>query len=158
MSRVSRIDWTFTTSNQEGSGTDSPVTLEILRDGQSIVNVFDEPGETARLDRGEVATRFWQFRSPDNIGVSVSGVTIPYTENFPNGVRGHLTVRIRIHGDDLWRKDNILSTVWSGELHGIPGTIDSVQWVETGESFNFTQDVGMSTNSAEGLTTWELRY
>jgi len=158
MSKVTRIDWTFTTSTQAGSGTDSPVSLEIMRDGRTIVNVFDEPGETERLDRGEVATRFWQFRSPNNIGVSVSGVAIPYTEDFPNGVRGHLVVRLRIHGDDAWRKDNIASTVWSGELHGIPGTIDSFQWVETGESFNFGQDVVLSTNAAEGVTTWELRY
>jgi hypothetical protein len=158
MSKVTRIDWTFTTSTQEGSGTDSRVTLEILRDGQIIANIFDEPGETARLDRGEVATRFWQFRSPDNIGVAVSGVAIPYTEDFPNGVRGHLVVRIRIHGDDAWTKDNISSTVWSGELRGVPGTIDSVEWVETGEKFNFSQDVGLSTNPTEGYTTWELRY
>jgi hypothetical protein len=158
MSKVTRIDWTFITSNQEGSGTDSRVSLNILRDGQLIVNINDEPGETSRLDRGEIATRFWQFRSPDNIGTSVSGVAIPYTENFPNGVRGHLVVRIQIDGDDAWRKDSIESTVWSGQLRSVPGTIDSVEWVETGEAFVFSRDVVLSTNPAEGTTILELRY
>jgi hypothetical protein len=32
--------------------------------------VDDEPGETARLDRGEVATRFWQFQDLNGIGVA----------------------------------------------------------------------------------------
>jgi hypothetical protein len=158
MSKVSRIDWKFFTSTQEGSGTDSEVSLEISRDGNLIVAVDDEPGETARLDRGEIATRFWQFQNPSGIGVAVSGVAVPYTEDFPNGVQGHLTVRIRIHGDDAWRKQRIESNVWSGELQGVPGTIDSVQWVETPQLFVFSQEVVLSTNNGEGFTTWDLRY
>lgn len=158
MSKVSRIDWKFFTSTQEGSGTDSEVSLEISRDGNLIVAVDDEPGETARLDRGEIATRFWQFQDPSGIGVAVSGVAVPYTEDFPNGVQGHLTVRIRIHGDDAWRKQRIESNVWSGELQGVPGTIDSVQWVETPQLFVFSQEVVLSTNNGEGFTTWDLRY
>lgn len=158
MAQVSRIDWTFFTSDKEGSGTDSEVSLEMYRDGALIVAVDDEPGETARLDRGEVATRFWQFQNPTGIGVSVSGTAVPYTEDFPNGVEGHLAVRIRIHGDDAWRKRRIESNVWSGELRGVPGTIDSVEWVETPQRFVFSQEVVLSTNNAEGHTTWDLRY
>ena len=123
MSQVSRIDWTFFTGAAEGSGTDSEVSLEILRDGNQIVAVDDEPGETARLDRGEIATRYWQFQNPTGIGTAVSGVAVPYTEDFPAGVHGHLVVRIRIHGDDAWRKTRIESNVWTGELRGVPGTI-----------------------------------
>jgi hypothetical protein len=67
-------------------------------------------------------------------------------------------VRIRIHGDDAWRKQRIESDVWSGELRGVPGTIDSVQWVETPQHFVFSQEVVLSTNNAEGHTTWDLRY
>ncbi len=140
-----------------GSGTDSKVSLEIYRDGQLIVAVNDEPGETARLDRGEVATRYWQFQNPTGIGVAVSGVAVPYTEDFPNGVSGHLMVRIRIHGDDAWRKQRIESRVWSGQLQYVGG-IDSVEWVETPQTFVFGQEVVLSTNNAEGHTTWDLRY
>src|SRR6185437_14869190 len=105
-------------------------------------------------DRGEIATRYWQFQNSTGLGMAVSGTAVPYTEDFPSGVRGHLVVRIRIHGDDAWRKERIESRVWSGELQGIPGTIDSVQWVETPESFVFSQEVVLSTNNAEGHTTW----
>jgi hypothetical protein len=157
VAKVSRVDWTFFTSEAEGSGTDSLVSLEIYRDGQLIAAVNDEPGETARLDRGEVATRYWQFRNPTGIGVAVSGVAVPYTEDFPNGVAGHLVVRIRIHGDDAWRKQRIESRVWSGELR-YTGGIDSVEWVETAQTFVFSREVVLSTNSAEGATSLELRY
>ena len=158
MTEVSRIDWTFFTSNDEGGGTDSEVSLEILRDGRQVVSVDDERGETARLDRGEIATRFWQFRDPTGLGKSISGTAVPYTESFPNGVQGHLTVRIRIRGDDAWRKQRIESNVWTGQLIGVPGTIDAVQWVETPLHFVFSQEVVLSSNNSEGHTTWDLRY
>jgi hypothetical protein len=38
----------------------------------------------------------------------------------------YIAVQLRSHGDDAWRKDHIACTVWSGELRGMPGTIDSV--------------------------------
>ena len=56
--KVTKIEWTFHTSNQEGSGTDSNVTIKILRDGNQLTYVNLEPGETARLDRGQVQT-YW---------------------------------------------------------------------------------------------------
>jgi hypothetical protein len=37
-----------------------------------------------------------------------------------------IAVRLRSHGDDAWRRDQIACTAWSGELRGTPGTIDSV--------------------------------
>jgi len=43
-------------------------------------------------------------------------------------------------------------------LRGVPGTLDSVQWVETPQHFVFSQEVVLSTNNAEGYTTWDLRY
>lgn len=74
MAQVRRIDWTFRTAGAPGAGTDSPVSLEMFRDGHSIVRVWDERGETLRLDLGEVATRGWTFEDPDRIGRAVSGV------------------------------------------------------------------------------------
>jgi hypothetical protein len=156
--KVRRIEWTYHTSTKEGAGTDSPVDVEILRDGQRIANVWEEPGETARLDRGEVATRGWTFQNPTGIGVSVSGTTVPYTEEFPQGVRGHLSVRFRIHGDDAWRIGTIESGVVSGELRGIPGTIDSFKWAESRENYVFNGEDILSTDNAEGVTTLTLNY
>ena len=158
MSQVTRIEWTFHTSAAPGSGTDSPVNVEIKRDGQQLANPWDEPGETLRLDRGEVATRGWTFQNPTGLGTAVSGTTVPYFEDFPQGVRGHLRVTFRIHGDDAWRIGRIDSTVISGELKHVPGTIDSVNWVESREGFVFEGEDVLSTNASEGIVTLTLNY
>jgi hypothetical protein len=42
------------------------------------------------------------------------------------GTEAHVDVRLRSHGDDAWRRDHLACTVWSAELPGFAGTIDSV--------------------------------
>lgn len=158
MTNVTRIDWTIKTGDTWWSGTDSVVKIEILRDGNLVKRLNLEPGHTPRLDRHELATYFWTFQSPDGIGVAVSGTAIPYTERFPNGVRGHLQVRFVAKGDDAWEKVWIDSTVHSGSLRHVPNTIDSVVWHEDWESFFFGQDVVLSTDPTEGHSTWTLQY
>jgi hypothetical protein len=158
MSNVTRIDWTIQTGDAWWSGTDTTVKIEILRDGNLVKRLNLEPGRTPRLDRTELATYYWVFQSPDGIGVAVSGTAIPYYEVFPNGVRGHLRVRFIAQGDDAWEKVWINSTVHTGELRGVPGTIDSVVWHEDWEDFLFSQDVVLSTDPSEGHTTWTLQY
>lgn len=158
MSKVTRIDWTIKTGGNWWSGTDTQVKIEIYRDDQLLKRLNLEPAGTPRLDRDEVATYYWVFQSPDRIGVAVSGTTIPYYENFPNGVRGHLRVKLIAKGDDAWEKDWIESTVYTGELRHIPGTIDSVRWVEDWESFFFGRDVVLSTDRSEGFTSLTFNY
>ena len=70
---VQRILWTFHTSTRRHSGTDSPVSIDILRDGTRLAYIWQEPGNTPRLSRGEVATYFWTFQNLTGIGVAVSG-------------------------------------------------------------------------------------
>lgn len=158
MSKVTRIEWTFNTSGAEGSGTDSRVTIRIFRDGQQLAFVNQEPGETARLDRGEVGTYYWTFENPTGIGTAVSGHSVPYTEDFPSGVRGHLKVELEIWGDDAWRIGTIESKVIAGHMRGIPGTIDSWEWVEDAENFLFAGEDVLSSNSAEGFRKLTLNY
>ena len=114
MVKVQRIEWTFHTGDAEGSGTDERVSIQIYRDDQLLVEVDQEPGETARLDRGEVGTYWWEFQDPSGLGTAVSGVAVPYTEDFPDDVVGHLKVVLRIHGGDAWRIGTIESQVVSG--------------------------------------------
>ena len=158
MTNVTRIDWTIKTGDAGWSGTDTTVKIEILRDGNLVKRLNLEPGRTPRLDHHELATYYWEFQSPDGIGIAVSGTPVPYYEVFPNGVSGHLQVRLSAKGDDAWEKIWIDSTVYSGELRGVPGTIDSVVWHEDWESFLFGQDVVLSTDPSEGVTNWTLRY
>ena len=158
MANVTKIDWTIKTGDAWWSGTDSTIKIEIYRDSQLLKRLNLEPGNTPRLNRSELTTYYWQFQSPDNIGVSVSGTTIPYYEAFPSGIAGHLRVKLITKGDDAWQKLWIDSAVYFGELKHIPGTIDSFQWVENWDSFYFGQDKVLSTDSSEGFTSLTLLY
>jgi hypothetical protein len=100
MTNVTRIDWTIKTGERWWSGTDTQVQIEIWRDNQLVKRLNLEPGRTPRLDRAEFQTYYWVFQSPDGLGVAVSGTVVPYYERFPNGVRGHLTVRFIARGND----------------------------------------------------------
>jgi hypothetical protein len=158
MANVTRIDWTIKTGDQWWSGTDTQIKIEILRDDTLLKRLNLEPGSTPRLNRSEQTTYYWEFQNPDGVGVSVSGTVVPYYEQFPNGIRGHLKVRLIAKGDDAWEKDWIDSSVYFGELRHVPGTIDSFVWNEDWESFFFGQDVVLSTDRSEGFSTWTLNY
>ncbi len=117
-----------------------------------------EKGQTPRLDRAEEATYYWIFQHPDGLGVAISGTVVPYYEDFPNGIQGHLKVKLIAKGDDAWEKDWIDSTVYTGELRHIPGTIDSVRWIEDWETFFFGKDFVLSTDRSEGIAALTLNY
>ena len=158
MAKVTKIDWTVKTGEQLWSGTDTQIKIEIYRDNDLLKRLNLEPGNTPRLNRSELATYSWVFQNPDGVGVSVSGTTIPFYHDFPNGIRGHLRVKLIAKGDDAWEKDWIESNVYSGELRGVPGTIDSVVWVEDWETFFFDRDIVLSTDRSEGFTSLTLQY
>jgi hypothetical protein len=46
-------------------------------------------------------------------------------QNSPEAA-AHVDVRLRRHGDEAWRRDQVECTGWSAELQGFAGTIDSV--------------------------------
>jgi hypothetical protein len=158
MANVTKIDWTVRTGDQWWSGSDTQIQMEIYRDNTLLKRLNLEPGNTPRLNRSTEATYYWQFLNPDRIGVSVSGTIVPFTVPFPNGIRGHLRVKLIAKGDDAWEKLWIDSNVYFGELRYVPGTIDSSVWFEDWDSFSFNQDVVLSTDSREGFTTWTLIY
>lgn len=158
MSNVTRIDWIVKTGENSWSGTNGRVELEIYRDDQLLQRLNLEPGNTPRLDQGTKATYSWRFRSPDGMEVSISGTVIPYSVNFPDGLRGHLKVKLIAQSDDAWEKDWIDTAVYSGELRHIPGTIDSFVWVEDWEEFLFDRDVVLSTDTSEGYSSLTLNY
>jgi len=158
MKKVTKISWRIQTGNQWWSGTDTEVDMEIYRDGTLLQRLRLEPGRTSRLNRNEQATYFWVFVNPSSLGVSISGFTPPYYEVFPADIAGHLHVKFIARGDDAWEKVAIFSTVFSGEIRGVPGTIDSLYWDEHRDEFAFTRDVVLSTDSSEGFTTLTLNY
>ena len=158
MDKVTGIYWTIETSNAQWSGTDDLVTIRIFRDGHRLVWANVEPGGTTRLDRGERRTYYWEFQNPSSIGVFISGKPVPYTEDFPEGVEGHLHCMFEIHGEDLWRVLDINSVVLAGEMKFIPGTIDSWYWAQMPKNFNFPGDDILSTDPSEGVRQLTLNY
>ena len=158
MKNVTKISWRIQTGNQWWSGTDSEVDMEIYRDSTLLQKLRLEPGRTARLNRNELATYFWEFVNHSGVGVSYSGFTPPYYEEFPKDISGHLKVKFIARGDDAWEKVAIVSTVFSGTIQGVPGTIDSLFWQERRDEFAFTRDVVLSTDPREGFTSLTINY
>ena len=158
MVKVKRIDWTIDTGKKWWSGTDDTVFIDIMRDGDRIIRINLEPGNTSRLDRGESVTYFWVFEHPDEIRKAVSGTTVPYTEEFPEGIEGHLDVTFTAQDEDAWEALDIQSAVHTGRLRNIPGTIDSVEWVENVHDFYFPGRDVLSTDHDEGVTRLNLNY
>ncbi len=158
MVKVTKIDWTIKTGEKWWSGTDTQITCEVLRDNSQLLLANLEPGNTPRLDRSELATYYWIFQNPTGLGVSVSGTPVPYYIEFPNGLHDHLRVRLTAKGQNAWEKDWIRSNVYFGELRHVPGTIDSMVWVEDWETFFFGRDVILSSDSSEGYARLTLLY
>ena len=158
MKKVTKISWRIRTGNQWWSGTDTEIDVGMYRDGTLLQLASVEPGRTSRLNRNEDVTYFWVFQNNTGIGVSLSGFTPPFYVEFPNGIQGHLNVKFIARGNDAWEKTSIISTVFSGEIRSIPGTIDSLYWEEQRDEFVFSQDVVLSTDSSEGHASWTLLY
>lgn len=155
---IRRVEWTIHNSNRRHSGTDTPISIEILRDRTRIAYVWLEPGRTPRLTRGAVERYFWNFESPSGIGVAVSGKVVPYTVPFDKGFGGHLRVVFRAWGDDLWRVGTIESAVVEGEMDFTEGTIDAWEWVETRHAVTFSGEDVLSTDADEGTVNLTLNY
>jgi hypothetical protein len=156
--KVTKILWTIQTGHNAWSGTDTPIVLEIYRDGDLLQRANLEPGHTPRLDKDSNATYYWEFKNPDGLGVAISGAAVPYYQEFRDGVNGHLKVKLIAKGDDAWEKQYIDSTVVSGDMAYVPGSIDSYFWQESYDRFYFGRDVVLSTDSSEGYSSWTLLY
>jgi hypothetical protein len=164
---ISEIGWDIKTSSAQFSETDTPVSVEILRDDIQVIALFIEPGNTPRLNRGASEFYWWRFQGANfapnssDIGHSTGGEGFPHGVEFPQDIQGHLKCRLRAWGNDKWIKDNIEGFVRYARLVGVPGTIDSTVWVDDlnwTAVGNFTQDVVISTDTGEGTPTWTLIY
>lgn len=163
---ISEIGWDIKTLNTPVAGTDTRVSVEILRDDVQVISLLIEPGNTTRLDRGDSRFYWWRFRGAnfapsDEPGHTAGEQAFPHGVEFPRDIRNHLKCRLRAWGDDMWIKDNVDAYVRYARLVAVPGTIDSFVWVDDlNWTFvgSFAQDVALSTDPAEGFRTWTLRY
>jgi hypothetical protein len=151
------------------AGTDSLVQATVLRDGTELrVLNLDYPSEDD-LERG--AIRNYDYIGPTKLprrndqtpslpdGIGQSPMPYPgYGFEFSSGLHGHLIIRLRIRGDDLWIKDNV--DLFVRQIRQKATSFDTLAWIEDSDwtyVASWGQDAPMSTDSSEGYTYWNLR-
>lgn len=157
------------TKNFLDAGTDSLVQAIVLRDRAELrVLNLDYPTEDD-LERG--AIRNYDYIGPTKLprrndktpelppGIGQSPMPYPgYGFEFSNGLNGHLILRLRIRGDDMWIKDNV--DLYVRFIRQKATSFDTLGWIEDSDwtyIASWTRDVPMSTDSSEGSTNWNLQ-
>ena len=150
------------------AGTDSLVRATILRNGNELrVLRLDYPTEDD-LERG--AIRNYDYMGPTKLPRrndktpelpdGIGRIPMPYPGygfEFSDGLSGHLKIRLRIHGEDMWIKDNV--DLYVRFIRNKATSFDTLAWIEDPDwSYiaSWGQDVPMSTDWSEGFTTWTL--
>ena len=156
------------TKDAASAGTDSLVQATVLRDGTALRTLnLDYPTEND-LERG--AIRSYDYIGPTKLprrndktpelpsGIGQDPMPYPgYGFEFSNGLNGHLKLRLRIRNSDMWIKDNV--DLYVRFIREVATSFDTLAWKEDPDwSYvaSWTQDVAMSTDSNEGVTTWNL--
>ena len=153
------------TADQSAAGTDSLVQAEVLRDGLQISTLNLDYATEDDLERGAFRDYFYAnlHRHNDQTTLLPPGVgenPMPYPDfgyEFSHGLTGHLSLRLHIHGDDMWVKDNIDLAV--KHVRRVATSFDTEAWQQDSSWANvgnWGQDVALSTDSREGVTTWTL--
>ncbi|RSZ60704.1 hypothetical protein HF313_18610 [Massilia atriviolacea] len=165
---IGSIGLVAATKNVADAGTDSLVQATILRNGTPIRVLNLDYEELDDHERGD--DRSYVYSGPAKLprrndltpelppGVGMIPMPYPgYGFEFSQGLSGHLQIRLRINGDDMWIKDNIDLYVKFIRLRAT--SFDTLAWLEDPEwtyIASWNQDVPMSTDAAEGVTTWTL--
>jgi hypothetical protein len=165
---VGAIRLTVQTKDASDAGTDSLVQATVLRDGNELrVLNLDYPTEND-LERG--AIRNYDYGGPTKLprrndqtpqlpdGIGRNPMPYPgYGFEFSNGMNGHLKIRLRIRGDDMWVKDNL--NLYVRQLRQRATSFDTLAWQEDTDwtyVASWGQDKALSTDSSEGYTTLTL--
>ncbi len=156
------------TKDSPTAGTDSLVEFSVLRNGLALHTYkLDYPTEND-LERG--AIRNYNYMGPTKLprkndqtppldpGIGQNPMPYPdYGFEFSNGLSGHLTLRLRTKGSDMWMKDNV--DLYVRQIREVATSFDTFSWVEDSAwtyISSWKQDVQMSTDSDEGHTAWNL--
>jgi hypothetical protein len=157
------------TKDASDAGTDSLVQATVLRDAAELrVLNLDYPTED---DLERDAIRNYDYVGPTKLprrndktpplpdGIGQSPMPYPgYGFEFSSGLHGHLVIRLRIRGDDMWIKDNV--DLYVRQIRQQATSFDTLAWIEDKNWMyvaSWGQDAPMSTDSSEGYTSWNLR-
>lgn len=150
------------------AGTENVVTAVVLRDGVEVARL--KLGYPTEDDLEPGTVRNYDYLGPTKLGrkndetpelpPNLGRNPMPYPSyglEFSSGLGGHLKIRLRIQGTDMWI-DNV-------DLHvrlvrHQADSFDTLGWKEdAGWSYvwSWGRDVPRSTQFSEGFTTWTLR-
>jgi len=166
---IGAIRLTVQTKDAPYAGTDSLVQATVIRDGTELrVLNLDYPTEND-LERG--AIRNYDYIGPTKLprrndktpqlpdGIGQIPMPYPgYGFEFSSSLYGHLTLRLRIRGDDMWIKDNV--DLYVRFIRQKATSFDTLAWVEDTDwtyIASWSKDTKMSTDSDEGYTTLNLK-
>jgi len=91
----------------------------------------------------------------------VGQIPMPYPGygfEFSSGLGGHLRIRLRIRGSDMWIKDNV--DLYVRFIRQKATSFDTLAWIEDSDwSYvaSWGHDIPMSTQIFEGFATWTLK-
>lgn len=165
---IGSIRLTVQTADNDFAGTDSLVQAKVVRDGfQLRVLNLDYPLEDD-LELG--AIRNYNYMGSTKLprrndktpelpsGIGQSPMPYPgYGFEFSNGMNGHFRIQLHIKNDDMWIKDSV--DLYVREIQLAATSFDTFAWQE--DNFwtyiaTWSQNIAMSTDSGEGVTTWNL--
>jgi hypothetical protein len=165
---IGSVRLVVSTKDQAFAGTDSLVQASFQRDGNQLGLLnLDYPTEND-LERG--AVRNYDYIGPTKItrhndatpelppGIGQNPMPYPgYGYEYSHGLTGHLRIELRIRNDDMWIKDDV--DLYIREIRNRATSFDTLAWIEDDHwSYigSWTRDVAMSTDSSEGVSTWNL--
>jgi len=162
---VGSIKLLVQTADLVDAGTDNLVTATVVRDGYEVRQLkLDYPIEND-LEHGAVRdyVYFNLTRSNDQtleLPPGIGQTPAPYPSHgieFSNGLHGHLKLRLRIGGDDMWIKDSV--DLYVRQVRLKTSGIDSAFWQEdVGWNYigSWPADKSMSQDPDEGFAVMNL--
>ncbi len=162
---IGKIGFQVATKDADFAGTDSLLTVEVLRNGSFIFAGKLDYADINDHERGDSRFYGYSFKQlyfdrttplPDGVGQD----PMPYPDigmEFSDGLQGHLKCRLHIHNDDMWIKDEV--DIYVKVIRQVATSFDTLAWKEDSGWTSlgaWTQDVRMSTDNSEGPATWML--
>jgi hypothetical protein len=153
------------TMDAAGAGTDHLVTATIVREGVDVVRLALDYQDEDDLQRGAVrnydySKLHWDNDETPRLPDGVMSTPMPYPSwgiEFSHGLHGHLKIRLEIHGDDRWDKDDVRLHI--REIREVATSFDTVEWREDSgwtHIGTWNNNIAMSSDSDEGFEILNL--
>lgn len=165
---IGAIRLTVQTEDAPYAGTDNLLQARVRRNNTDLALLnLDYPTED---DHERGAVRNYDYIGPTKLTRrndrtpelpdGIGRIPMPYPGygfEFSDGLNGHLKIRLRIRGDDMWIKDRV--DLYVQYIRQVATSFDTLAWIRDSHwSYiaSWSQDVNMSTDSDEGVSTWTL--